>query len=49
MYSFASTYHVGVAEGAIRAFGYVPEVRVRLSARRSDIDLDIRWHDAERR
>ncbi len=49
VYSFAAAYHVGVVEGTIRAFGYVPEVRVRLSSRRSDIDLDIRWHDAERR
>jgi uncharacterized protein (TIGR02265 family) len=45
VYSFAGTYHVGVVEGAIRAFGYQPDIRLRVSARRCDVDLDIHWRE----
>ena len=43
VYSFASTYHVGVIEGAIKSFGFSPHVRIRTYPQRSDIDLDVRW------
>ena len=42
IYNFADSYQVGVFEGAIRHYGYEPNVTVRRRSS-SDIDLLVRW------
>jgi len=42
VWNFADCYHVGVVEGACRAFGAEPRVRARVLSR-CDVDLLIRW------
>jgi len=42
VWNFAECYHVGVVEGACRAFGVDPRVRIRVHSA-CDVDLLVRW------
>lgn len=42
-YNFPDCYHLGVIEGAVRARGITPEVRIRRCPRRCDLDYELRW------
>lgn len=42
-YSFVDAYHYGVLEGTLLAFSRRPLIRLRLLARPSDADFDVRW------
>lgn len=48
LHCFPATYHGGVIEGTIQAYGFEPDVKVRLGASRGDIDFEVRWHPRAR-
>jgi uncharacterized protein (TIGR02265 family) len=48
VYCFPETYHCGVIEGCIHAYGFEPDVTVRRGARTADVDFDVRWHPRAR-
>ena len=43
VHNFADCYQVGVLEGAVRARGGSPRIRIRRLPRPSDLDLEVRW------
>lgn len=43
VYNFVDTYQLGVIEGAVRARGFTPQVRIRKGVRPWDADFDVRW------
>lgn len=44
MYSFVDAWHVGIVEGAVEIYGFVPEVLVHLTTPTS-ADFWVRWHE----
>lgn len=42
-FCFPETYHCGVIEGCIKAYGFEPDVRLRRCGSGTDVDYDVRW------
>jgi uncharacterized protein (TIGR02265 family) len=47
-FCFPETYHCGVIEGCVQAYGFEPKIKLRRHGRGTDVDFEVRWQPRAR-